>query len=81
LNRDATVDVEVLCAAGSELRNDLHRGPGHLFHNAPAGRGQIDGAITQNHYALVTIWPGPQSQNRLEGLAITIASTLAINSL
>ena len=40
-----------------------------MFHNAPAGRGQIDGAITQDHYALVAIWPGPQSQNRLEGLA------------
>ena len=53
----------------SELRNDLSRRPGHLFNNASAGRGQVDGATTQGHYALVTIWPGPKGQNLLEALA------------
>jgi hypothetical protein len=69
LNRDPTVDVEVVGTTGSELRNDLSRRPGHLFDNASAGRGQVDGATAQDHYALVTIWPGPERQNRLEGLS------------
>src|SRR5712692_3084825 len=69
LNRDPTVDVEVVGTTSSKLRNDLSRRPGHLCHNASAGRGQVDGATTQDHYALVTIWPGPKGQNLLEGLA------------
>ncbi len=69
LNRDPTVDVEVVSATGSELRNDLSRRPGHLFNNASAGRGQVDRATTQDHHALVTIWPGPKGQNLLEGLS------------
>ena len=39
LNRDPTVDVEVVGATGSELRNNLSRAPGHLFDNASASRG------------------------------------------
>src|SRR6266542_6543358 len=69
LNRDPTVDVEVLGTTSRELRDDLSRRPGHLFNNASAGRGQVDGAATQDHYALVTIWPGLKGQNLLEGLA------------
>ncbi len=41
LNRDSSVDVEVAGAAGSELRNDLRRRPGHLFNDGSAGRGQV----------------------------------------
>jgi hypothetical protein len=69
LNRDPAVDVEVVGAAGSESRNDLSRRPCHLFNNASHGRGQLYGATTQDHYALVTIWPGFKGKNRLEGLA------------
>src|SRR5712692_3277092 len=69
LNCDPTVDVEVAGTTSSELRNDLSRRPGHLFNNASAGRGQVDGATTQDHYALVTVWPGLKGQNLLEGLA------------
>ena len=39
LNRDPSVDVEVVGATGSEFRNDLSRSPSHLFHNASAHRG------------------------------------------
>src|SRR5713226_5731499 len=53
LNRDPTVDVEVVGTTGSELRDDLRRRPGHLFDNASAGRGQVDRATAEDHYALV----------------------------
>jgi hypothetical protein len=69
LNGDPTVDVEVVGTTSSELRDDRSGRPGHLFNNASAGRGQVDGATTQDHDALVTIWPGPKGQKRLEGLA------------
>src|SRR2546425_1450008 len=69
LNRDPTVDVEVLGTTSRELRNDLSRRPGHLFNNASTGRGQVEGATTQHHHALVAVWPGPKGQNLLEGLA------------
>jgi hypothetical protein len=69
LNCDPTVDVEVVGTTSSELRNDLSRRPGHLFNNASIGRGQVDGATTQDHYALVAIWPGPKGQNLLVALA------------
>src|SRR6266496_2429663 len=39
LNRDPTIDVEVVGTTSSELRNDLSRRPGHLFNHASAGRG------------------------------------------
>ena len=69
MNRDPTVDIEVVGATSSQLRNDLSRRPGHLLDSASAGGGQIDGAATQHHYALVTIRPGPKSQNLLKGPA------------
>src|SRR5258705_7168336 len=69
LNGDPTVDVEVVGTTSSKLRNDLSRRPSHLFNNASAGRGQVDWATTQDHYALLTIWPGLKGQNLLEGLA------------
>jgi hypothetical protein len=65
----STIDIELVGTTGSELRNDLSRRPGHLFNNAFAGRAHVDGATTQDHDALVTIWPGLKGQNRLEGLA------------
>jgi hypothetical protein len=68
LNRNPTVDIEVVGAAGSKLRNDLSRRPGHLFHNA-TNPGKIDRATTQDHHAFVTIGPAFHGQNRLEGLA------------
>jgi hypothetical protein len=67
LNRDPTVDVEVAGTASSELRNDLSGRPGHLFNNASSGRGQVDRATTQDHYALVTIWPYESSDLRSNG--------------
>src|SRR5664280_152319 len=57
LNRDPAVDVEVVGTARSESGNDLGRRPGHLFDDACAGSGQVDGATTQDHDALVTIGP------------------------
>ena len=69
LNCDATVDVEVMSAGGSEFRNDLGGRPGHLFNHASAGRGQVDGAATQDHHALITIVPGSKGENFLEGVA------------
>ena len=69
LNRDPAVDVEVVGAARGESRNDLRRRPGHLFDDASADRGQVDGATAQDHDALVAIRPGPEGQNLLEGLA------------
>ena len=68
LNCDPTVDVEVVGTAGTKLRNDVSRRPGHLFHNA-SGPEQVDGATTQDHHAFVTIGPVFHGQNRLEGLA------------
>ena len=63
LNRDATVHVEVLRAASSEVGRDLGRRAAHLLHDASAGSRcrQVDGAATQNDDPLVTVWP------RLEG--------------
>src|SRR3982074_1934531 len=69
LNRDPSVDIQVVGTTGGEFRNDLSRRPGHLFHNASARCGQVYGPDAQNHHALVTIWPGGKAQNRLEGLA------------
>jgi hypothetical protein len=69
LNRDASVDVEVVGATGSKFRNDLSRRPRHLFHSASPHRGQIDGAAAQNYYALVTIGPRGEGLNCLEGLS------------
>src|SRR5260370_18444628 len=57
LNRDSTVDVQVVRATSSELRHDLSRRPGHLFNNAPDDPRQIDGPPTPDHYAFVTIGP------------------------
>src|SRR6266567_6585062 len=65
----------------SELGNDIGRRPGHLFNYASDGRGKIDGATTQDHYALVTIWPGPKGQNLLEGLATNHNRIDACNKL
>src|SRR5260221_8214820 len=39
LNRDATIDVEVVRSTRREARNDLSRRPSHLFDNASSGRG------------------------------------------
>ena len=60
LNRDPTVDVEVVGPTSGELRNDLSRRPGHLFNNASGSRGQVDGATTEDHYALVANMATPQ---------------------
>jgi hypothetical protein len=34
LNCDPPINVEMLCAARSEFRNNLSRSSGHLFHAA-----------------------------------------------
>ena len=69
LNRDPPVDVEVVGATGGEFGNNLSRRPGHLFHNASAHCGEVEGPAAQDYYALVTVWPFRKGQNRLEGLA------------
>jgi hypothetical protein len=69
LNRDPAVDIDVAGATRSELRDDVSRRPGHLFNNASARRGQVNGTTTQDHHALVTIGPRAKGQNLLEGLA------------
>jgi hypothetical protein len=69
LNRDPSVDVEVVGTASSEFRDDLSRRSGHLFHNTSAHRGYVDGPAAENHYALLTIGPNRKGQNRFEGLA------------
>jgi hypothetical protein len=38
-----------------------------LFNNAFAGRGQVHRATTQDHHALVTIWPRSKGQDFLTG--------------
>ena len=58
LNGNPTVDIEVVDTTGSKLRNDVSRRPSHLFNDASADRGEVDGAATQDHNALVTIGPG-----------------------
>jgi hypothetical protein len=62
-------DVELVRATRSEVRNDFSRRTSHLFNRASDCRGEIEGATTQDHNALVTICPGPKGQNLLEGLA------------
>src|SRR6185437_5153666 len=81
LNRDPTVDVEMVNPTSSQLRNDLSRRPGHLFSYAPADHRQVDRTTTQDHAAFVTVWPGPRVRTFSKVLRpITIASTLAMNS-
>ena len=69
LNRNPSIDVEVLSTGVSEPCNNLSRRPGHLFHNAFPYHRQIDGPTTQDHDPFLTVWPGRKAQNRLEGLA------------
>ena len=42
---------------------------GHLFDDASDGQRQVDGAMAQNHDALLAIEPGPERQDLFEGLA------------
>src|SRR5271156_1369476 len=57
LNRNSTVDVGVVGAAGSQPRNYLGWSSGHPFNHPSTSRGQVDCATTQNHNALVAIGP------------------------
>jgi hypothetical protein len=69
LNRDSSVNVEVMDAACGEFRNDLGGRPAHLLHNASAHRIQIHRPAAQDHDTLLTIGPDRKGQNRLEGFA------------
>jgi len=69
LDGEPTVDVEVMSAAGGELRHDLGRGSRHLFKNTALGRGQVYGTTAQHYNALVSIGPRPECKNDLEGFA------------
>jgi hypothetical protein len=69
LNRDPTVDVEVMNTTSSESRYDLSRRSCHVFNDPAVGRGQVNRATAQDHYALITIWPGLKGQHLFEGLA------------
>jgi hypothetical protein len=74
LNRNAAVDVDVVGATGSELRNDLFGWSGHLFDSASAVRGQVSeattqGSIAQHHHALVSIGPRCERKNDLKGVS------------
>jgi hypothetical protein len=73
LNGDSTVDVDVVGATGSKLRDDLSRRAGHLFHDDASRRDEIAGARTQgataeDHDALVAVWPRFKLENGLEGM-------------
>lgn len=81
LNRDPSVDVEVVGTTSSEFCNDLGRSSSHLLHSASARRRQVNGLATQDHNPFVTIWPGRQSQNLLEGLAAQHKSIDACHEL
>src|SRR5205823_5651376 len=67
LDCEPTVNVDVMGATGCQLRHDRSRRSSHLFNHASANRRQVDGATTQDHYALVAIWPCLIGQNLLEG--------------
>src|SRR5262245_59965554 len=70
LNRDATVDVEVLGPARGKCGPDLRRGAAHLLHHASARRraGEDDGVTTQDHDLLLPVWPRLERHYRLERL-------------
>jgi hypothetical protein len=69
LNRDTSVDVEVMSAGSGQLRNNLSRRSGHLFHNTSAHGGQVDGPAAEDNNSLVAIGPDREVQNCFEGVA------------
>src|ERR1700733_1502909 len=69
LNGDASVDVEVMSAAGGQFRNDLRGSAGHLLDTTAAHRGEVDGLAAQDHNPLVAIGPLRKSYDRLESFA------------
>jgi hypothetical protein len=69
LNGDASVDVEVMSAAGGQFRNDLRGSAGHLLDTTAAHRGEVEGLAAQDHHPLVAIGPLRKSHNCLESLA------------
>jgi hypothetical protein len=79
LNRDASVDVEVAGAAGSEFRNDFKRRPRHLFHHASAYRGEIERPAAQNHYPLFSVGPRWKEENGFESVAADHQCIYAFN--
>ena len=69
LNRDAAVDVEWRAPLAASCETICSGGPAHLFDDASAGRGQINGATAQDDDALVSIGPRSEAENCLEGVA------------
>ena len=69
LNCGPSIDVEVIGATGSELRNDLGRWTRHLFNSDSASRRQVERAIAKDNDALFSIWPRPNLKNCLESVA------------
>src|SRR5580658_1460361 len=69
LNRDPSVDVEVVSATRGKFRNNLRRRPGHLFHHPAAHGRQVKGTAAEHDYTLISIGPRRKSQHCLEGLA------------
>src|SRR5271157_5053164 len=47
LNRDSTIDVEVVRATSCESRNNLRRSPGHLF-NRPVDLSTVRGGVDKS---------------------------------
>ena len=74
--------MEVLNTTSSKLRNNLCPSPGHCFDNVTYGRGQIEPAAAQDHYALANTGRSPTVRIFSKVLRpITVASTLAMHSL
>jgi hypothetical protein len=69
LDRDSSVDVEVLGTAGGEFGNNVGWRAAHVLHHAAAYRRQIYGVAAQDHYALVAVGPGRKGEHGLKGLS------------
>ena len=69
LNGDAAVDVEMMKAASGKLHHDLAGISGHLFDDACADGGEVEGATAQDHDCFVAVGPFGKGQDRFKGLA------------
>jgi hypothetical protein len=69
LNGDAAVDVEIVEAASSEIRDDLDRRTGHLLDDRATHYGKINGSTAEDDYPLFAIGPVWQGQYGLKSIA------------
>ena len=69
LNRDASVDIDVVGATGSEFRNDFMRRARHLLDHAFTHRREVERRTAQNHDTLFSIGPRWKGENCFERFA------------